>query len=48
MNSNDVKDSMYKLANWNGAYNGKVSGAGGGGLCFLLLNQQKYPIWLEH
>ena len=46
--SNDEIDSVYKLAIANGAYSGKVSGAGGGGLFFLLLTQQKYPICLEH
>ncbi len=39
--SNDYLDSIYKTALKNGAYGGKVSGAGGGGFMLFIVSPQK-------
>ena len=41
--SNDEIDRVYKLAIRNGAYGGKVSGAGGGGFMFFIAKPTKIP-----
>lgn len=41
--SNDEIDRVYKIAIANGAYGGKVSGAGGGGFMFFIVEPTKKP-----
>lgn len=46
--SNDHIDSILDLAVQHGAYSGKVSGAGGGGFMFFIVNpEQKYTLVSE-
>ena len=45
--SNSLIDTYYSAAMENGAYGGKILGAGGGGFLFLLADKENHPKIIE-